>query len=332
MLKTLLIQLLKVAINFFWLGLWLFGLGLLLWYPMRWQPGDRFFPVQLLNYMMPWLLVGLIPGLTMAGLARRRRLAVALAIPTLLISFHLAPLFLPRPHLALANTTSIKVISFNMWGRNHNIEAIAELIHQEQPDLVLLQEFNWTTYKQLKARLNELYPDQWHIQPESSLRQGIISRFPLTPLPGSYDQGRIQKAIIHTPAGPIMVWNAHPYQPYYWSDHYDQITNLVEAMTEIKMPFILAGDFNTTDQSETYRLINRQLANAHWESGWGFGFSFPSSAAKIYKGYPMPFPLVRIDHIFYSSHFDAKSAGTLDTFVGSDHFPIVAELSLITVP
>ena len=69
-----------VTKSLFWARLWLFALGLVIWYPMRWWPGDRFWPVRLTNYFMPWLLVGLIPALVVAGLARRRRLATTLAI------------------------------------------------------------------------------------------------------------------------------------------------------------------------------------------------------------------------------------------------------------
>jgi endonuclease/exonuclease/phosphatase (EEP) superfamily protein YafD len=316
--------------NLFWLGLWIFGLGLLLWYPMRWRPGDSFLPVQLLNYVMPWLLLGLVPGLAAAALARRWRLALVLAIPTLLISFNLAPLFLPRQRLALANTTSIKVMSYNMWGHNRDPEPLITLIGQEQPDIVLLQEFNWAAKNRLVAKLNELYPDHsLHIQFEGSLRQGIISRYPLTQHPGSYEQGRTQKSIIQTPNGPIMVWNVLLFQPPYRREHNRQAKRLVEAVGEVKMPFIMGGDFNTTDQAEIYYMINQHLANAHWEAGWGFGFSFPSPAAKIFKGRAFPFPLVRIDHIFYSPHFDVKSARTLDTHAGSDHYPVLAELTLV---
>jgi endonuclease/exonuclease/phosphatase (EEP) superfamily protein YafD len=39
--------------------------------------------------------------------------------------------------------------------------------------------------------------------------------------------------------------------------------------------------------------------------------------------------MVRIDHIFYSDHFFAHTAGTLPTSGGSDHLPVVAELSLV---
>jgi hypothetical protein len=56
----------------FWLSLWFFSLGLLASYLLRWWPGDRLFPVRLINYAMPWLLFALAPGLIVALLARRQ--------------------------------------------------------------------------------------------------------------------------------------------------------------------------------------------------------------------------------------------------------------------
>jgi endonuclease/exonuclease/phosphatase family metal-dependent hydrolase len=87
----------------------------------------------------------------------------------------------------------------------------------------------------------------------------------------------------------------------------------------------VGGDFNTTDQSEGYHLLAQHLKNAHWEAGWGFGFSFPANQPR-FKRIPILTPVVRIDHIFYSSHFLAHSATTLSDSGGSDHLPVIAEL------
>jgi len=53
--------------------------------------------------------------------------------------------------------------------------------------------------------------------------QAIISRYPLTPTGGSYQMGRSQKVLVHTPDGAIAVWNVHPYAPLVWSHQYQQI-------------------------------------------------------------------------------------------------------------
>jgi len=94
-------------------------------------------------------------------------------------------------------------------------------------------------------------------------------------------------------------------------------------------PLILDGDFNTTDQSQTYQLFDPILKNAHWQAGWWFSFICPTSSVKFLRSFPLP-PLVRIDHIFHSKHFITQKVSTLPDSGGSDHFPVIAELILKT--
>lgn len=317
-----------LIIYFFWVGLWLLGLGLVLWYPLRWWPGDKLLPVQLINYFMPWLLLALIPAIIIAGLANRPGLIALLALPTLFIIFSYAPLFLPRSNMVLADSGRIKVMSYNIWGHNHNMRSVAAIIHREQPDILLLQEAYSHLTDSLMEELTRLYPDQelyYTFTPGAG--QAIISRFPLSPQGTSYEQGRAQKAIVHTPNGDILVWNVHLKQPRYWSSQYDQMVLLEQAIAAVDQPLIVGGDFNTTDQSEIYHMINQHLDNSHWEAGWGFGFSYPANKPTI-NGVTIPTSMIRIDHIFHSRHFYAYDAKTLSTNGGSDHFPVVADLSL----
>lgn len=313
-----------------WTGLWLFGLVLFLWYPLRWWPGDRLLPVRLLNYFMPWLLFGLIPGLLVAGLTHRYRLMMVLVVPTLFIGLTFVPLFLPRPSVALAASPPLKVMSYNVWHHNPNIADAVAVIRREQPDILLLQEvYSYHTARIISEELVDLYPDgEPYFAYELPIGQATVSRYPLTEIGIAYQKGRTQKVLVDTPAGPVTVWNVHPNAPLAWSRQYRQISALAEEIAAVEGPLIVGGDFNTTDQAETYRLINQHLENAHWQAGWGFGFSFPAHAPR-FKRLPIISPIVRIDHIFYSPHFFAHHADTLSTSGGSDHLPVVAELLLV---
>jgi len=79
-------------------------------------------------------------------------------------------------------------------------------------------------------------------------------------------------------------------------------------------PVIVAGDFNDTPVSYTYRKIRKGLNDSFVNSGYGAGFT--------YKG---NYPPNRIDYILYSdalinNHFDILRVKY------SDHYPIVAWL------
>jgi vancomycin resistance protein VanJ len=147
----------------------------------------------------------------------------------------------------------------------------------------------------------------------------------------------VQKSVIQAPAGPVTIYNVHFLRTvlrrsHNWQRLHDEINDLV--LNEILMtsgPVILGGDFNMTDQTQTYRDISKVLKNAHWEAGSGFGFTFPSTSRKIKRTFTLP-PIVRIDHIFFNKYLHAYRARTLDESGGSDHLPIVSEFVLLNKP
>lgn len=308
------------------LGLWLFGLGVLVWLPLRLWPGDDFLPVQLGNYIMPWLLLGLLPGVLVAVMARRRWLSLVLAAPALIICASYAPLFLPRIPPALAdNSQHLKVMSFNVWRLNENLDQVAGLVEHENPEVLLLQEVSPQMAQQVQTYWQAAMPDsRLYLETDAYSQQAIISRHPLSRIDSSYREGRALKVLVETPAGPVQVWNVHTSQPIAWRYHQREFTALTNALPHTTGPLIVGGDFNTTDQSEMYGLINQYLRNAHWDAGWGFGFSFPADVRPL-RRVRIPTPLIRIDHVFYNDYFFARSARTLSNSGGSDHFPIVAE-------
>ena len=155
--------------------------------------------------------------------------------------------------------------------------------------------------------------------------QGIISRYPMTSLGVFPNKGQAQKVLIETHDGPITVFNIHPIKQSGWLRRYRQLSALVaEDIATSNGPLILGGDFNTTDQTQTYRMVNKHLRDAHREAGCGFGFTYPSSMSILGGRVPIP-SVVRIDHIFYNERFVAINARTLKESGGSDHFPVVAE-------
>lgn len=333
MLQTLLTTLIKGLFYtirmFLRLGLWLFGLGVLLTFLLRWWPGDQLLPVRLLNFMMPWLLILLVPALIAARLAGCHWLVTVLALPTLFISLSYAPLFLPRCCSAPSSGEIFKVMSNNVSRYNTDVTAMAALIRQEQPDILLLQELRQDRVEAFIKTLADLYPDaELHFTYDSYTLQAVASRYPLTPLAMMLEKGNAQKVLLETPNGPITVINIHPHF-WGWQRRYQQMSTLLaEDIIPADGPIILGGDFNTTDQTQIYRLVSQHLQNAHWEAGWGFGFTFPFSVRRIRGKYPLS-QLVRIDHISYSDNFFAHNAGTLTESGGSDHLPVVAEFSWI---
>jgi endonuclease/exonuclease/phosphatase (EEP) superfamily protein YafD len=82
--------------------------------------------------------------------------------------------------------------------------------------------------------------------------------------------------------------------------------------------FIVAGDFNSTPDSDLATRM-RDLADDAWEAaGRGFGFTWPNGL--------FPYPPIRIDHVFLSRDFGVLAA-RVGEGAGSDHRPVMADVA-----
>lgn len=303
-------------------------------YPLRWWLGDQFYLIRLFNYGLPWLLIGLVLGLVVTAVRSRQQIWwQMMTVSTVFISLPLLPIFLPGWGNQPAGPAALKVMSYSLCKANWETQAIVQVITRVQPDLLLLQEVRPDMARKLAKHLADLYaPYKLHLAYEAHLQQAVISRYPLRRVGASRTEGRVQKIMVDTLHGVIEVWNVHASQPFYWQQHYQELTALAEAIGEVEGPFVVGGDFNAVDQSEMYRLIAARLHNAHRQVGSGFGFTFPAPQPDIYchSNFHYSFipPLIRIDHIFYSRHFLAHQAETLPQSGGSDHLPVWVSLSL----
>jgi vancomycin resistance protein VanJ len=333
---------------------WALGFAVCLWYIMRWLPNGNIGLVMLGDVLSPWLLLVLAPALVLAVVARRRYVSLLLAIATVLVGSILAPLFLPHWSSASSHRLSLKAMSFNLWYNNPYADwpAVAALIRQEHPDVLLLQEIDARMLDQLAAELKDLYSDTTlHVSADAASLQAVISRYPLQLIGAESDRSRLQKVQVKTPAGPIIVWNIHAYRANflpganflsYGADtenhlkYAGQFAWLIDDLQQVHEPFIIGGDFNVPYQSADYRALTQHWQETHGQAGWGFGFTFPATPNHArYASFlgqtirlSSPLPLVKLDHIFYSAHFFAQAARTLSSSAGSDHAPIVAELFL----
>ncbi len=95
-----------------------------------------------------------------------------------------------------------------------------------------------------------------------------------------------------------------------------KIKQVRKHMDSSPYPILLLGDLNDTPQSFIYQFINKELKDSFCQKGSGVGNTY---AGRI--------PFLRIDYIFADNSFDFKSHKVIRKR-HSDHFPIVATLSL----
>ncbi len=105
-----------------------------------------------------------------------------------------------------------------------------------------------------------------------------------------------------------------------------QIHALIARLQDEPLPYVVAGDFNMSDQSVIYGDLAAAMGDSFREAGTGLGTSWPMLQASF--GLPLSIPpLMRIDYIWHSDEFRAVEA-SVGPFLGSDHLPMLATLAL----
>lgn len=97
-----------------------------------------------------------------------------------------------------------------------------------------------------------------------------------------------------------------------------QVSEIRESLSDVvrkDTPLIICGDMNDTPVSYAYRKLKDNLSDAWCNAGFGPGFTFFAHNL-----------LVRIDHIFYSRHFDVEEVKIHKEITDSDHYPVSATL------
>jgi endonuclease/exonuclease/phosphatase (EEP) superfamily protein YafD len=317
-------------------GVHLLVLVVTAWLVLHFYPGDRWMPVRLASYFAPWLFMALVPALGVAWLNRARWLSGWIAVFIIIYTGFYWPALVPRQPAALANAGSqtLRVMTFNVNMNNRNVPELVHLIRAESPDLIAFQEMVGDLGSALLPELKEEYPYQL-VDTSSSLPLVLVSRYPLFSLPKPAGADRVQHALVETPAVLISVWNVHPIPVITagWETQRATLSRVAEAIAREERPVIVLGDFNTTEQTDNYRLIARLLTDAHWAVGQGFGFTFPDLKRAVSPDQPWLLrlllqtgPVVKIDHIFVSNHFTPLELHVAPTSAGSDHRPVIATL------
>jgi vancomycin resistance protein VanJ len=299
----------------------IFVLGVLSWHILRFYPGDRWYLVRLGSYFAPWLMMALVPFLSLALLGRRLKLATLALLAMLLFIGRYAYLFLPRPAIAGNSAASLKIMTFNVHYNNRKAQEISEMIRKEKPDIIAFQELTPEMAVPLEAELGTDYPyrlggDGVANYAGRFFTVAIASRYPLTKAVKPLESQRVARAIVQTPNGSIHLWNIHPVvavSSERWQLQRDIIASVAGEIAKVEGPVIVVGDFNTTDQAENYELLGDHLADAYHIAGQGFGFTFPVMTSRPLRQQPwhtqllyLLAPVVRIDHILVSSHFNVQ--------------------------
>ncbi len=278
-------------------------------------------PADIPNHFRPYTLAGAAILLLVAATLRQRSILLA---STVLVILN-APL-VALPLLQSASVTAnaqnqqrkVRVIAFNVWRHNQQLNRVANWLASEDADIVVLQEISDPSAAALRPVLAERYP---HIYDCGCNELVVASKRPWLEAGG----------IGRTDSHPSVSWlrfaddhdgtwlfmglrTAYPMRPLQQARHYRWIEHEVLRTAE---PKVLAGDFNLTPWS-------LQLQYFAWATGlrrhgtWSRSWDARSGLRPR---------LLLIDNVFASPSINSLGFET-GPDLGSDHLPIIATLAL----
>jgi len=241
----------------------------------------------------------------------------------------IAPRAVPTASLAQASDSAshLRILVINVWIKNRQAARLLQLVQATRPDVVLaLEPDAWWVHA--LAPLHASYPYRVELPRADAYGLALYSRLPLA---DTQVQNLLQRGVpsvrthLRLPDGrQITFFGVHPTPPI--PDNYPDgvglrnralgiVANSVRADT---LPTIVAGDYNDVSWSGTTRQLMRtgQLHDVSMGRGLYCSFDANSHLAR--------WPL---DHFFVSAPWRVVTLERLPD-IGSDHFPMYAELAL----
>jgi vancomycin resistance protein VanJ len=329
----------------------LYGIGLTLYLILRYTRGDKSWWLAFLHSFAPFYFLPLLFCLPVVVRLRAWR---SLVLLLLLLGFGLGrygPRFMPKAQAA-SDMETLRVVTFNVWGRNRDLRLLEDWLLSIDADVVFLQELPLDYENTRFEVLRGVYP--YYVSEQDSTRDDtanlILSRYPVNTSEYGLRSDGIpipQRALLNYQGEQIALYNFHgasperyrrsPLRRFLYGDYmkmaFDyneelrnaQIRELIYQTQRESLPFIVAGDFNTSDHAAMYDFIASHWRDSFAQSGYGLGASWPVAHARGLPAF-IP-PLVRLDYIWHSPNLRTVSAGQ-GPFLGSDHLPVTATLEI----
>ncbi|GHI06286.1 hypothetical protein AQI88_36415 [Streptomyces cellostaticus] len=282
---------------------------------------DGITPVPQLLAFLPWLIVPTGLGLLCALLARWWPGLVWGVAVLALLAWYI------EPYGRTAEPTGqplalLRVLTSNVeFGRG--TDALVPQIRRRHPDLVFVEECEYTCQATLERDFAGTYPHRQAVAAGGSHGSLILSRFPLHATAGVRGTMGMPGAVADVRGHAVRLQLAHPMPPLpgqvdLWRRELGRLAAFAAA--DPRTPTILAGDFNASqDHAAFRRILDAGLTDAAGLAGHDRTPSWPSRTASVIGA--------QIDHVLLSPDFSATAAHFL-RLTGTDHRALVVDITL----
>lgn len=325
------------------IGCWAYLSALGIWLVLNLLTGESFVAIALINYLAVYFFLPLLGVFLGAVVCGSRSLGWGFTLGVIVFARIWGGLFMPRLDPPQAKNPTLTVMTYNVLAWHSHTQPILDTIRAEDPDIVLIQELNWTLARQLEEQLGEIYPYQL-LEPEDDPRGiGTISKHPIRStgerLPGDWVGGPQVMALEWSGEEVTLVnfhmWPTTGIRPLSEVERSIRLreteARLLARVGDSAGPAILGGDANCTSLSTAYRILTRELSDAYQQAGFGLGHTFPGSDIPESDrphlgGWYVPQWLARIDYVFHTEDWETISARVARFDGVSDHRGVVAVL------
>ena len=254
---------------------------------------------------------------------RDRRWSLVALLSTVINSAAILPWYWGKsaaPSGAQAN--HVRLLLSNVLTSNQQSARLIELVHSEQPDVLILQEVNGRWMQALKP-LDDSFPYAKAIPRDDNFGIAVLSRLPLRAREMTLGNSGVPSIVadLKIAGRDISLIATHPLPPgsqETFEQRNAQLASLASLARHSAAPIILVGDLNVTMWSPFYAALIRDSGLVNARKGFG-----------VLPTWPAQLPLWRIplDHCLTSA--DIKVADIrVGQAIGSDHLPLIVELAL----
>ena len=220
---------------------------------------------------------------------------------------------------------AFKVYSANINRFNKDFSKLNYELQETDPDIVLLLEVTPGHFSQLHS-IMQTFPH--HIERLSMGTYGfgivLLSKFPVLEhrvIKLSEIGNAILEATLEVNQQTVVFYGVHFQSPVFiqkFVERKKQFLWLAHQINQKTEPVIVAGDFNSTPFSPLFQQLLKISDLKDSRKGFGWQPSWPAF---------LPFFWLPIDHILVSPEIQVHNR-TTGSFIGSDHYPVFAELSI----
>ena len=212
--------------------------------------------------------------------------------------------------------SSLVVASANLNSNNRRADAVLDLVREEVPDVLVLQEFTSRWAADLSA-LKETFPYHFELPQEDNFGLALYSRLPIngTEVIALGESSPALRTEIATAEGPLLLIAVHlrpPVSPARARERIAQFRHLATLATD-RLPLVVVGDFNATPWSPHFK---HWIEEAGLQSGQGRGavaYTWPAQ---------LPIFWIPIDGCVVSNHLRIIEQRR-GSSIGSDHYPLI---------